>query len=540
MTENTGPNNKRSYFYLVPLGFALCLCAGLWFGSITSGKTRFSGETSEGKRYEKIRDIIGILDARYVDSVDGDRLFETAIGDMLHQLDPHSNYIPARDLQAVNESIEGKFYGIGIRFFVIRDTLCVTNVIQGSPSEAAGLKAGDKIIAIEGKSIAGKTVDTDNIMSQLKGAEGTEVNITIWRSGKKLPKSIIRGGIPIESVTAWHMLDRETGYIKIEQFSVTTDSEFRRAAKELLGKGMKNLVLDLRNNGGGVLSAAANIADEFLEANKMIVSIRGEHTPPEAYRATSKGMLKQTKAIVLINSNSASASEILAGALQDNDRAVIMGRRSFGKGLVQEDFLLRDGSNLRLTIARYYTPTGRCIQKPYSGDIHAYYNDQLERFDNGEMYAPDTSLFVDSLKFTTPGGRTVYGGGGIMPDVFVPYDSLGFSNYYSQLRYSGAFQGFAFDFVAGKRQKWQSPKDFNSNFTISEALISDFAAYASRYFDVKRDQSQLQRSRQLIGHTLKAEIARQIWVEEGFYYVYNSFDTEIQKALAQFKKPWII
>ncbi|EPB66036.1 peptidase, S41 family [Ancylostoma ceylanicum] len=288
------------------------------------------------------------------------------------------------------------------------------------------------------------------------------------------------------------MIDHETGFIKIEQFSVTTDNEFRTAAEKLKAQGMKKLILDLRNNAGGVMQSATKVADEFLAANKLIVSTKGKHSKERLYKATAEGILEKTQVVVLINENSASASEIVAGALQDQDRAEIVGRRSFGKGLVQEDMRLRDNSSLRLTVARYYTPTGRSIQKPYNGNIEEYYHDRIDRYDNGELYAPDSSKFVDSLKFVTPKGKVVYGGGGIMPDVFVPLD------------------------------------------TVSDALLNDFIRFSEKEFKVKVNQEDLKTSRELIKNFLKAEIARQIWTENGYYTVMNRFDKEVQKALESF------
>ena len=368
-------------------------------------------------------------------------------------------------------------------------------------------------------------------MAMLKGSEGTEVNVSIQRGKKIMKKRVIRGTIPVESVIAAYMLTSEIGYIRIEQFSVVTADEFRAAAEKLRKKGLKKMVLDIRNNGGGVLTGATEIADEFLGANVPIVETRGEHSVPYTYRATSKGSLKDVELVILINSNSASASEILAGAIQDNDRGTIIGRRSFGKGLVQEDFALRDGSNLRLTIARYYTPTGRCIQKPYTADFDAYYEDQMERYDNGEMFKVDSSLFVDSLKFVTPKGKVVYGGGGIMPDVFVPFDSVGSSWYFTELRYSSAFNTFAFDYIQNKRGKWKSPKDFNKTFVVTDALLKRFAEFAFKEHGVKRNEKDLAISKALISRVLKAEIARQMWVEQGYYEVYNTTDVDVQKAI---------
>ena len=524
---------KRN-MYWVPIVMASCLALGLYMGNLLTPQQEGSLNAGEA-RFEKIQEVIQILDQRYVDSLDGDDVFEQMIGEMLHRLDPHSNYIPAEELSAMNEMIEGKFGGIGIRFFIIRDTVCVTNVISGSPSERVGLKAGDKIVKIDGKKVAGKRLCNDDLMGMLKGVEGTDVEVTVLRNKKYLTKRIERGTIPVESISAAYMLTKDIGFIRIDQFSVMTATEFRVASAELKSHGMKKLIIDLRDNGGGILTGATEIADEFLGANVPIVETRGVHSAKHVYRATSGGSLQNVKVAILMNSNSASASEILAGAIQDNDRGTIIGRRSFGKGLVQEDYMLNDGSNLRLTVARYYTPTGRCIQKPYSEDYESYYEDHAERYDNGELYAMDSTVFVDSLRFVTPGGRVVYGGGGIMPDIFVPYDSSGASWYLTELRYSTAFNTFAFDFVSGKRSNWKSAKDFNARFTVSDELLNRFARYAEKYHGVKRNEAELRRSKRLISKFLKAEIARQIWLEEGFFQVLNTSDVDVQRALKELR-----
>lgn len=528
--------NKKNT-YILPLLFASFLAIGLLLGNYFTKRMFYGGmmASEDAEKYQKLQDIIQILDNKYVDSLNGEKLFEESIGDMLHKLDPHSNYIPARELKSMTESIEGKFGGIGVRFFVIRDTICVTHVIPNSPSERAGLKAGDKILKINGKNVASKKISNDKIMSMLKGQENTKVKIQLFRNRKLLNKEIIRGSIPINSIVCSTMINPTTGYIKIDQFSVGTSQEFEQAAALLKAKGMKKLILDLRNNGGGVLRSATEIVDEFLPNNLPIVKTIGEHVGTFTYKSTGGGLLESTKVAVLINANSASASEIVAGALQDNDRGTIIGRRSFGKGLVQEDLRLRDGSNLRLTIARYYTPTGRCIQKPYTGSIEEYYQDQMERFDNGELYKPDTSLFVDSLKFKTPKGKIVYGGGGIMPDIFVPFDSSGMSFYYTELRYSSAFQSFAFDFVSDKRTKWNSPEEFAKSFTISDEILSNFTKYADKNEKVPFNETEFKHSKKLIAQILKGEIARQLWIEQGFFIVTNKTDLEVQKALKVLK-----
>jgi carboxyl-terminal processing protease len=522
-------DNSRNY--LLPFVIALTLAVGLWFGHILTPNSRSYAMNAGEEKYGKVKDIIEILNNKYVDSLDSDKIFEDAISDMLHKLDPHSNYIPANDLKAMNEMIQGKFGGVGVRFSIIRDTICITNVIADSPSFIAGILPGDKIIEVNGKSVAKKKISNDKVMKLLKGIENTKVDVLVYRSKKKIKKSIIRGSIPIESIVCATMLTKDVGYIKLDQFSVASSFEFSKAASKLKAMGMKKLIFDLRNNGGGVLQTATEIVDEFLAGDLEIVKTKGSHSPEQVYKSSSKGTLHNTQVVVLINSNSASASEIVAGALQDNDRATIMGRRSFGKGLVQEDILLKDGSNLRLTIARYYTPTGRCIQKPYNKNYEEYYEDQMERYENGELYKVDSTLLVDSLKFKTPKGKIVYGGGGILPDIFIPLDTVGSSWYFTELRYSPVFQNFAFDFLSDKRSTWQTVSDFNSKFNVSPELLNRFVIYAEKNFKIRKSESGLNLSRNLIKQTIKAEIARHLWMEQGYYSIISNYDKEIQKAL---------
>lgn len=526
--------NKQNYNFIIPTALAILLGIGLWVGYALTPKGLDLSASDGGAKYQKMQDIIDVLDQKYVDTLNGDALFEQTISDMLHKLDPHSNYIPAKELALMNESIEGKFGGIGVRFFILRDTICITNVIYGSPSHRAGLKAGDKIIQVDGKQVAKKKISNDKVMSLLKGKENTAVRLRISRNGKLINKRVIRGSIPIESVVAVFMIEPTIGYVKIDEFSITTAQEFKQAAMWLKQKGMKKMILDLRNNGGGVLQSATAIADEFLPKNVPIVMTKGEHTGSYTYRATSGGILESTKVAILINANSASASEILAGAIQDNDRGTIIGRRSFGKGLVQEDIQLRDGSNLRLTIARYYTPTGRCIQKSYTEGYEEYMNDQMERYDSGELYAPDSTLLNDSLMYKTPKGKIVYGGGGIMPDIFVPFDSTGTSWYYTDLRFSQAFNAFAFDYVQNKRNNWASVEVFDKNFIVTDAILSQFVKFAEKEMKIKQDKKGLALSKTLIAKTLKAEIARQLWLEDGYYHITNKTDKEVQRAVKSF------
>lgn len=523
---------KNKNFW-IPTLMAVFMAIGLLLGNMLSPKGGGINLTSSDNKYSKIQHIIEVLDKRYVDTINGEELFEKTIDDMLHNLDPHTDYISAGDIAEMQEQIHGKFGGVGVRFFIIRDTLCITNVVKGSPSERAGILAGDKILTIDGENIASKKITNDDVQKKLKGLENTEVKVKVLREGKKLDKTIVRGAIPIQSVIASYLINPTTGFVKISNFSMTTDEEFKQAVSVLKAKGMKQLIVDLRSNGGGVMQSAIEIIDEFLLGGLKIVETKGKNYPNHIQYSTSNGALKNVKVAVLINSSSASASEILAGAIQDNDRGVIIGRRSFGKGLVQEDIQLKDGSNLRLVTARYYTPTGRCIQKEYNGDFKEYYQDNMERYENGELYQVDSTLFVDSLKFLTPKGKVVYGGGGIMPDVFVPLDTTGSSWYLTELRYAGAFAEFAFDFVSNKRKKWKNAKEFKETFVVDEVVLKQFTEFATSEFNIQFNEQGFRHSKSFIQELLKSEIARQLWIEDGFYQVFNEHDVEVQEALKQ-------
>jgi len=486
---------------------------------------------------QKLEDVLNLLDSKYVDPIDRDAVFEETISEMLHKLDPHSNYIPAKDMALMSESIEGNFSGIGVRFFKLRDTISITHVLSNSPSERAGLRDGDQIVSINGKNAAGVKMSTDTIMSLLKGKSGSSVNVQINRYGALLSKKIIRGRIPIKSINTSYMIDDETGYIKIEQFSIPTAFEFRQASANLLSQGMKKLVLDLRNNGGGVLDGATQIADEFLKDGLSIVKTEGRKIGTRYYTSTSSGSLKQTELVILINSRSASASEIVAGAIQDNDRGLIIGRRSFGKGLVQEDQKLRDGSSIRITVARYYTPSGRCIQRPYSDGMEDYYNDPTRTEES--MFKIDSSIFIDSLKYKTVGGRIVYGGGGISPDIFVPLDTTGTGVYYSALLWGGAVNQFAYDYVKRNQffenNPWSSLNEFRDQFEVEKSLINELAEYAALELGIfTYRNSDIEHCEKKLKVQLKAEIARQIWQENGFFSVFNDFDSEVLKARSSF------
>ena len=529
-------NNSR-FSILLPIVISLSICVGFSICYVIMGD--FFDAQNKTRGIQKLEDVLNLLDDKYVDAIDRDKIFEETIAEMLHKLDPHSNYIPAQEMAQMSESIEGNFSGIGVRFFKLRDTINVTHVISNTPSERAGLKDGDQIVKIEKTNAAGVRLSTDSIMLLLKGRAGTAVNVTVNRNGGLIPFKIIRGRVPITSVNAAYMVDEETGYIKIDQFSIPTSYEFRQQAGLLLAQGMKSLILDLRNNGGGVLQGATDIADEFLKNGLSIVTTKGRKIGTKEYVASHQGVLENVKLAVLINSRSASASEIVAGAIQDNDRGIIVGRRSFGKGLVQEDQKLRDGSSVRITIARYYTPSGRCIQRPYSGKDYEEYYDNHSSTD-ASLFQLDSSLYVDSLRYFTAAGRPVYGGGGISPDVFVPLDTTNSGMYYSSILWGGAVNQYAYDYVKSNgffhENKWTSLNEFKSDFIIDADMVTAFVNYTATELGIlPYSIAEVNRSDEKIRVQIKAEIARQIWQEKGFYSVYNNFDNEFIEAMKSLK-----
>ena len=427
-------NPKRSVF--LPLMLALSLVIGIIIGKYLPGQNYLPQHSNIRSRNDKLNSILNIIESSYVDSVNRNDLVETAIPAILKKLDPHSVYIPAKDLARANEPLQGNFEGIGISFNMLTDTILVISTIPGGPSEKLGLLPGDKILYVNDSLVAGKHISDEKVMGMLKGPRGTVVKIKILRNGQKelLPFEITRDKIPIYSVDIDYMVNDHTGYIRINAFAMTTFDEFMKGLRELKGQGMTSLILDLRGNSGGVMEAAIQIADQFLKKGQLIVYTKGRAQPRNEARATGNGEFETGDLVVLIDEWSASASEILAGALQDNDRGTIIGRRSFGKGLVQEPVSFADGSGMRLTIARYYTPTGRSIQKPYNNGFDKYYDDLNERYSRGEFAVSDSIHFSDSLRFVTPGGHIVYGGGGIMPDKFVPVDTSGISPYFIKVK----------------------------------------------------------------------------------------------------------
>jgi carboxyl-terminal processing protease len=520
----------------MPFIFAALLIAGMFIGKSLD----FSGNRVDplfvNKRtdaVEKLSQIIRLIDKEYVDTINKEQLVEKSIINILQGLDPHSTYISPKDLQGVNESLEGNFQGIGIEFNIFDDTIRVVSVIKNGPSDKAGLKAGDKIIKVEDKIVAGKKIKNKDVTTNLRGEEGTKVNVTILRGkpDKLYTFAITRGEIPLYSVDASYMLDEATGYIKLNRFAETSYDEFMTAIKKLRAQHVKNLILDLRDNGGGLLNAAVSISDEFLEKDKLIVYTQGKSSPKKIYKATQKGALSTTPLILLVDENSASASEILAGAIQDNDRGTLIGRRTFGKGLVQQQTELPDGSAIRLTTARYYTPTGRCIQKSYSKGLDAYIHDERDRFVHGEFQNADSNKFADSLKFKTPKGKTVYGGGGIMPDVFIPLDTAEHNSYLTQLLVKNLFVKFAFDYIDTHRGSLEriSLDDFANNYSLTPEDLTEFYGFTERN-GIKKNTIALKQSRELITSYLKSAIARSIWGNNGFYRLYNLNDKALQAA----------
>jgi carboxyl-terminal processing protease len=528
--QNTNNNTNRQIY--LPLFLAFALSLGFFLGArVSTPSSPASGLTNTSNRgFNKLNDILNYIEHEYVDSVDRNELEEIAIETLLQELDPHSVYIPPADLEAMNEPLEGNFDGIGIEFRIRKDTITVINPISGGPSEKLGIMAGDRIVRVDTQNVAGVGVTNSMVMRLLKGSKGTKVKVEIARHNHKKPLvfDITRDKIPIHSVDVAYMLDDETGFIKIARFAKTTYEEFMDASDKLKAKGMKKMVLDLRNNGGGLMRPAVKIADEFLPEGDMIVYTEGKARPREEYIASSHSSFVDLPLVVLIDEGSASASEIVSGALQDNDRGTIIGRRSFGKGLVQEPSSWPDGSAVRLTIARYYTPTGRCIQKPYNNGVKAYYENYYERVQEN-AFSLDSIDFPDSLKFTTPKGKTVYGGGGITPDVFIPIDTVGSSYYFTELVYMGIFRQFSFEYADKRREELLALSNV-SNFVVTPELLDEFVGYGTLK-GIRFLEKEYQRSKYLISNRLKATIVMHIWKNEGFYPVIHENDNAVKSAL---------
>ncbi|HNR18962.1 MAG TPA: S41 family peptidase [Bacteroidia bacterium] len=521
-----------------PIIFAIVLGLGFFLGSYLTS-SQFTSRNiffkTNNNQFNKINDVVSYIEQEYVDTINEKKLVDKSIEDLLQNLDPHSAYIPLEDVQAVNEPLEGNFEGIGIEFHIQYDTIMVVTTISGGPSEAVGLRAGDRIIAVDDKNIAGIKISNEDVFKKLRGPGGTKVKVSVLRRGvsKPITFNITRGKIPVRSIDVAFMVDAETGYIKISRFAATTVSEYKEAFAKLKSKGLKNMIVDLRGNPGGYLDAATALSDEFLPAEKLIVYTQGRARNKTKHFSTSEGDFENGSLAILIDEGSASASEIVAGAVQDWDRGTVVGRRSFGKGLVQEQTVFPDGSAMRLTVARYYTPTGRSIQKSYKDGIEDY-NDELEkRFKHGEFKSADSIQFADSLKYKTPGGKIVYGGGGIMPDVFIPLDTTSDNEFTRGIFAMGLVPDFAYDYVDKNRmmlKAYPSFEVFNKKFTVTNNLFDDFVSLAIKN-KVPVNGNNIALSRSLVTNQLKAFIARQLFGNDGFYPVVLSDDKAFKKAV---------
>ena len=531
-------NDMKKTNRYMPLLMALCVVVGILIGNFYAN--HFSGNRLNiiNSGSNRLSNLLHIIDDQYVDKVNIDSLVNNAIPLILAELDPHSVYISAKDAQAANDDLKGSFTGIGVEFTIRQDTIHVQNVISNGPAERAGVLAGDKIISVDGKPFVGKIVTNEEAMHRLKGPKDTKVKIGVLRYGSKKPKyiTITRGEIPQKSITATYMFDDKTGYIRIKNFGETTYPELLIALEQLSQQGFSNLVIDLRDNTGGLLTSAIQIANEFLPKNKLIVYTEGRKSPKQEFASDGHGSYQKLPLVVLINEVSASASEIFAGAMQDNDRATIIGRRSFGKGLVQQQIGFPDGSIIRLTIARYYTPSGRCIQKPYStGDDKNYEQDLITRYQHGEFFSQD-SIKHHGPAYHTGIGRVVYGGGGITPDIFVAEDTLGMTSYYKEASMSGLILQYAFTYTDDNRPKLNTYKEMMemASYLAKQNLVDKFATYADKH-GLKRRNLMIKKSHKLLERYINSRIIYNMLDESAWNEYINLGDPTIEAALKVFR-----
>lgn len=522
---------------MMPLLMALCIVVGILIGNFYAN--HFSGNRLNiiNSGSNRLSNLLHIIDDQYVDKVNIDSLVDNAIPLILSELDPHSVYINAQDAQAATDDLKGSFTGIGVEFNIRQDTIHVQNVIKNGPAERAGLLAGDKIVSVDGKPFVGKIVTNQEAQRRLKGPKDTKVKVGVMRYGLKKVKEFVitRGDIPQKSIGATYMLDEKTGYVRIKSFGETTYPELLIALAQLSEQGFQNLVIDLRDNTGGYLTSAIQIANEFLAKNKLIVYTQGRKSPKQEYRSDGHGSYQKIPLVVLINEGSASSSEIFAGAMQDNDRATIIGRRSFGKGLVQQQIGFPDGSIIRLTIARYYTPSGRCIQKPYTtGDDKDYEQDLLTRYQHGEFFSQD-SIKHSGPAYYTGNGRVVYGGGGITPDIFIPEDTLNVTSYYKEASMSGLILQFAFTYTDDNRLKLNNFTEMMqlANYLVKQNTVDKFATYADKH-GLKRRNLMIRKSHKLLERYINSRIIYNIMDESAWNQYLNLDDPAINMVLKVF------
>ena len=515
--------------------------AGLLFlTTIIIGLSAFSTVSAQDeiqKEQLKFGRLLRLIDGYYVDSANVDELTEKAIVHVLSELDPHSVYISKEEVDKMNEPLQGNFEGIGISFNIFKDTLLVTATIPGGPSEKVGLLAGDRIVEVDGKKITGIGLKNTDVFDLLKGKKGTTVEIKVHRKQSEdlLDFTIVRDKIPIYSLDASYMIDKSTGFIKLNKFSATTNDEFITAMQEMKQQNIKNLILDLRGNGGGYLKTAIDISDHFLKNDKMVVYTSGLNDPKREYKSTSEGLFEDGKLVVLVDESSASASEIVSGAVQDWDRGIIIGRRSFGKGLVQKPYFLTDGSMVRLTTAHYYTPSGRCIQKPYEDGVEEYRQETRNRLSHGEMFSADSIAVDETNQYKTlVNGRTVFGGGGVIPDIFVPMDTSTHYQYYNRLRRNNIVYNYVLDYVDKNRgsiiKKFTAFEQFKNNFEVTDKMIAEIVSIGEKE-GIEKNEESLSFTLALMKKEIKALIARDIFSRNEFYKVYYEDDEAVTKAL---------
>jgi carboxyl-terminal processing protease len=535
--------NKKWKIWL-PVFFGMAIAIGIIVGNLIA-KRAFSGNgkgmnSSYFSKTSKLETILGLIDADYVEDVNVDSLSEDLIPKLLANLDPHSVYIPASDMEMANEDLDGSFSGIGVQFNIQTDTVMVVSVIHGGPSDKLGILPGDRIVSVNDSAFVGKKITNERVMKKLRGKKGSKVKLGIKRrsSAKILTYVVTRGDVPVKSVDSYYMLAPQIGYIKVSNFGSQTYKEFIEAINKLHKSGAQKYVVDLRGNPGGLMDAATNMVNEFLKKGSLIVYTKGKSYPRKDIYANGNGTCQKADLVVLIDEWSASASEIFAGAMQDNDRAVIIGRRSFGKGLVQQQIPFNDGSAVRLTVARYYTPSGRCIQKPYKkGDVMSYEKDIMNRYIHGEFNNKDSIKISKALKYKTVGGRTVYGGGGIMADIFIPKDTSSYTPYFNKVVDAGYIYEFAFQYADNNRAKLKQYKNWQSLYSYLEKqpMLVDFAEFAEKKKGVKKNIHQILKSASLIEQMIYSYVAKDAAGDEAYYPIVNSEDDCLKEAIKQLK-----